>query len=91
MMKQLIKAMKKKQLDMLIVVSGDEHLNEYLPLQNCRLQASTTDENSKGFTGSAGTAIFCVEGRSHLFVDSRYHLQAEKNCAEKFDIHKLGY
>ena len=90
MIEKLQQAMIEKGIDMLVVVSRDEHLNEYLPIQNRRLKASTTFENSSGFTGSAGTAIICVKGRSHLFVDSRYHIQAEQTCGEKFDIHKLG-
>ena len=80
----------KHELDMLVVVSSDEHLNEYLPAQSWRLKASTANADSTGFSGSAGTAIFCVEGRHQLFVDSRYHLQAEQTCSDHFDIHKLG-
>ncbi|HBL55641.1 MAG TPA: hypothetical protein DDZ36_07055, partial [Deltaproteobacteria bacterium] len=90
MINKLRQAMIKQELDMLVVVSGDEHLNEYLPAQNWRLKASTKSGSSEGFSGSAGTAIFCVDGRSQLFVDSRYHLQAEQTCAENFDIQKLG-
>ena len=90
MLQKLRQAMLKQELDMLIVVSTDEHLNEYLPAQNWRLRASTSCESSQGFSGSAGTAVFCVEGRSQLFVDSRYHLQAEQTCGENFEIQKLG-
>ena len=90
MIEILRQAMIKQGLDMLIVVSGAEHLNAYLPVQNWRLRASTKSGSSAGFSGSAGTAIICVEGRSQLFVDSRYHLQAEQSCAENFDIMKLG-
>ncbi len=90
MLQKLRQAMLKQELDMLIVVSTDEHLNEYLPAQNWRLRASTSRGSSQGFTGSAGTAVFCVEGRSQLFVDSRYHLQAEQTCGENFEIQKLG-
>ncbi|MEC9459638.1 MAG: aminopeptidase P family protein [SAR324 cluster bacterium] len=90
MLQKLRQAMLKQELDMLIVVSTDEHLNEYLPVQNWRLRASTSCGSSQGFSGSAGTAVFCVEGRSQLFVDSRYHLQAEKTCGENFQIQKLG-
>ncbi len=90
MLNKLVEAMIKHELDMLVVVSSDEHLNEYLPAQNWRLKASTANANSTGFTGSAGTAIFCAEGRHQLFVDSRYHLQAEQTCSDHFDIHKLG-
>ena len=90
MLNKLLKEMTRQGLDMLIVVSTDEHLNEYVPLQNRRLQASTESEGKSGFLGSAGTAVFCVEGRPQLFVDSRYHLQAEETCGEHFDIQKLG-
>ena len=90
MLKKLLKEMTRKGLDMLIVVSTDEHLNEYVPPQNRRLEASTESEGKSGFSGSAGTAVFCVEGRPQLFVDSRYHLQAEQTCGEYFDIQKLG-
>ncbi|MED5482786.1 MAG: aminopeptidase P family protein [SAR324 cluster bacterium] len=90
MLQKLRQAMLKQELDMLIVVSTDEHLNEYLPAQNWRLRASTSCGSSQGFSGSAGTAVFCVEGRSQLFVDSRYHLQAEQTCGENFQIQKLG-
>ncbi len=61
-----------------------------MPVQNWRLKASTVTESSLGFSGSAGTVVFCIEGRPQLFVDSRYHLQAEQTCSENFDIHKLG-
>ena len=90
MLIKLLKEMTKQELDMLIVVSTDEHLNEYVPPQNRRLEASTENEGKSGFSGSAGTAVFCVEGRPQLFVDSRYHLQAEQICGEYFDIKKLG-
>ena len=90
MLNNLLKEMTRKGLDMLIVVSTDEHLNEYVPLQNRRLQASTESEGESGFSGSAGTAVLCVASRPQLFVDSRYHLQAEQTCGKHFDIQKLG-
>ena len=90
MIEKLREEMIRHELDLLIVVSSDEHLNEYLPVQNWRLKASTVTESSSGFSGSAGTVVFCIEGRPQLFVDSRYHLQAEQTCSENFDIHKLG-
>ena len=71
-------------LDALMVLSSDGHLNEYLPLHNRRLKAIS------GFTGSVGTVVIMREGRSHLFVDSRYHLQAEEECRSLFEVHKLG-
>ena len=77
MIEKLREEMIRHELDLLIVVSSDEHLNEYLPVQNWRLKASTVTESSSGFSGSAGTVVFCIEGRPQLFVDSRYHLQNE--------------
>ena len=90
MIEKLREEMIRHELDLLIVVSSDEHLNEYLPVQNWRLKASTVTESSSGFSGSAGTVVFCIDGRPQLFVDSRYHLQAEQTCSENFDIQKLG-
>ena len=91
MIDRIHQAMQEKELDLLIVGSTDEHLNEYLPAQNCRLEISTSSRENRGFSGSAGTAIFCIKGRSQLFVDSRYHIQAEETCGENFDIQKMGY
>ncbi len=48
MLKKLLKEMTRQGLDMLIVVSTDEHLNEYVPLQNRRLEASTESEGKFG-------------------------------------------
>ena len=57
-------------IDDLIVLSVDEHLNEYLPLHGGRR------EFMSGFTGSAGDLLV---GRSDawLYTDGRYHMQAE--------------
>ena len=90
MLEKLIKEISRQGLDMLVVVSADEHLNEYVPPHNRRLEASTESEEESGFSGSAGTAVFCVEGTPQLFVDSRYHLQAEQTCGTHFDVQKLG-
>ena len=90
MLKKLLNEMIRQGLDMLIVVSTDEHLNEYVPPKNRRLEASTEIEGKPGFSGSAGTAVFCAVGRPQLFVDSRYHLQAEQTCGTHFDVQKLG-
>ena len=57
MLKKILKEMTRQGLDMLIVVSTDEHLNEYVPMQNRRLEASTASEGKSGFSGSAGTAV----------------------------------
>lgn len=71
-------------LDAFLLSTADEHLNEYTPLHNRRLEAAT------GFSGSAGTVIFVHQGTPQLFVDSRYHVQADQQCAESFRVQKLG-
>ncbi len=76
--------LKDSDLDMLVITTADEHLNEYVPAHNRRLEAIT------GFSGSLATAVLCSQGEKHLFVDSRYHLQAEEECGALFEIHKLG-
>ena len=66
------------------MLSADAHLNEYGPIYQRRRAAIT------GFTGSAGNALLCPEG-SHLFVDSRYYLQADQEVDPAyFRVHKLG-
>ncbi|MBI3799993.1 MAG: aminopeptidase P family N-terminal domain-containing protein [Deltaproteobacteria bacterium] len=72
------------QVDAYLVPSSDTHLNEYVPAYQRRRAAIS------GFTGSAGDALICPDG-SHLFVDSRYHVQAEHEVDPTlFQVHKLG-
>lgn len=63
--------MKNEKINYLIVFSTDEYLNEYIDLK----------ENSRyiltGFSGSTGDALVTPEN-IFLFVDGRYHLQAEE-------------
>lgn len=80
----LCRRLAEAQVDAYLVPSADSHLNEYVPAYQQRRAAIT------GFTGSAGDALICPEG-SHLFVDARYHLQAEQQVdATLFRIHKVG-
>jgi Xaa-Pro aminopeptidase len=72
------------QVDAYLVPSSDTHLNEYVPAYQRRRAAIS------GFTGSAGDALICPGG-THLFVDSRYHVQAEHEVDPTlFRVHKLG-
>ena len=81
---KLHQRMGEAQVDAYLVLSSDAHLNEYVPEYTRRRTAIT------GFRGSAGDALICPEG-SHLFVDSRYHLQADDEVDhDKFRVHKLG-
>jgi Xaa-Pro aminopeptidase len=76
--------MARQGLDLYLVPSADEHQNEYLPAYRRRREAVT------GFTGSAGDAIIGAS-EAHLFVDSRYHLQADQEAdPARFTVHKLG-
>ncbi len=76
--------MARKKLDVYLVPSADEHQNEYLPPHKERRQAIS------GFTGSAGDVAITLDS-AHLFVDSRYHLQAEEEAAPAgYQVHKLG-
>jgi Xaa-Pro aminopeptidase len=72
------------KVDAYLVLSSDAHLNEYVPEYTRRRTAIT------GFRGSAGDVLVCPEG-SHLFVDSRYYLQADDEVDhDNFRVHKLG-
>ena len=71
-------------VDAYLAPSADAHLNEYPVAYQCRRQAIS------GFSGSAGDVLITPE-QSHLFVDSRYYLQAEQDVdASRFRVHKLG-
>ena len=76
--------MKEARVDLYLVPSSDAHLNEYVPEYSRRRAAVT------GFTGSAGDAIISPHG-NHIFVDSRYHLQADEEVdLNSFRVHRLG-
>lgn len=70
------------EVDALVVTSQDEFISEYVPRHNSQRFALS------GFDGSAGSGIFLSEAaaarigvpRFVLFVDGRYHLQAEAQC-----------
>lgn len=71
-------------VDAYIVPSSDAHLNEYATAYQRRRQAIS------GFSGSAGDVLWTANG-GHLFVDSRYHLQAEQDVdTSRFRVHKIG-
>lgn len=57
-----------------VLLSGDEHLNEYLPPARKRRDWLT------GFTGSAGDVLITLD-RAWLLVDPRYDQQAEQQTS----------
>ncbi|MEE9390902.1 MAG: M24 family metallopeptidase [Planctomycetota bacterium] len=68
--------MRDKGLDALVVTSADCHLNEYTPrLDNHRYYLSR-------FTGSTALMLVLATGRAKLYVDGRYHLQADEEVDE---------
>ena len=80
----LRKRMTALKLDLYFVPSADEHQNEYLPPYKRRREAIT------GFAGSAGDAMIGI-AEAHLWVDSRYHLEAEQTVdSSLIHVHKLG-
>ncbi|WP_323122749.1 M24 family metallopeptidase [Burkholderia alba] len=80
-------------LDALVVTAQDEFLSEYLPRGNNPRYALSA------FDGSAGNGLFLSEAAARrlglaqrfvLFVDGRYHLQAETQCdAARVRVEKL--
>ena len=83
-LQEMYRRLAEAQVDAYLVLSSDAHLNEYVP-EYTRRRAGIT-----GFTGSAGDALICPEG-NHIFVDSRYHIQADNEVdPDNFRVHKLG-
>ncbi|KGS06032.1 M24 family metallopeptidase [Burkholderia sp. ABCPW 111] len=81
------------QLDALVVTSQDEYISEWLPRCNNPRYALS------GFDGSVGSGIFLSAAAAKrigapqfvLFVDGRYHLQAERQCDPALvQVEKLG-
>ncbi|MDN7676586.1 M24 family metallopeptidase [Burkholderia oklahomensis] len=81
------------QLDALVITSQDEYITEWLPRCNNPRYALS------GFDGSVGSGVFLSSAAAKrigapqfvLFVDGRYHLQAEKQCdPAHVHVEKLG-
>lgn len=78
--------------DALFITSQDEFLTECLPRENNQRYALSAFDGSAGFGIFLGTAVAHRLGlpRFVLFVDGRYHLQAERQCdATHVQIEKL--
>ncbi len=72
---------KEFNIDGYVVPKNDEFFSEYS--QKDRLKTISN------FTGSAGYAII-LRKKNYLFVDGRYSIQAEKECAKEFKIINLN-
>ncbi len=76
-------AMRRLDVDALLLPHDDEYLNEYTPPQHDRLCWAT------GFSGSAG-ALLLMEESAVLFVDGRYTEQARlETPADSFEYEDL--
>jgi Xaa-Pro aminopeptidase len=65
------KFLQDQKLDAFYVSSFDIFLNEYVPLSDCHRYYVT------GFSGSVAEVLMTVEGKVKLYVDGRYHEQAD--------------
>jgi Xaa-Pro aminopeptidase len=92
--KKLGETLEKIGIDVAVISAQDAFLSEYNVLANSQRYALS------GFTGSTGDGVFFAPqlsrelGRSAsfvLFVDGRYHIQADKECQAKLvDVVKFG-
>ena len=74
--------LKKLKIDYLLVNSTNEYLVEYSALSENARHTLT------GFTGSTGDALITKDS-VYLFVDGRYHIQAEQEAFENITVVKL--
>ena len=77
-------AMARHGIDACLMPSADPHLSEYLP-EHWQIRRWLT-----GFTGSVGTVVVTAS-EAHLWVDSRYWVQAERELAGSgFELKRIG-
>ncbi|HXH31047.1 MAG TPA: M24 family metallopeptidase [Bacteriovoracaceae bacterium] len=82
---KLKKVMTERGLDGMYVSSFDPFLNEYVPLQDNHRFYLT------GFTGSMAEVLVPKDGRVRLYVDGRYHEQADLEVdAASVEVMKIG-
>ena len=82
--KQLVEFINKTGFDYLIVNSTTAFLVEYNELeQNARYYLT-------GFAGSTGDVLLSKSGQVHLFVDGRYHKQADNQAFDFVNVVKLA-
>ena len=71
-------------IDYLLVNTTNEFLLEYAPIEENSCHKLT------GFTGDTGDSLLCPDGKAILFVDGRYHTQADlETDSEKVLVYKL--
>lgn len=80
---KLKKIMAEKNLDAMYISSFDPFLNEYVPLQDNHRFYFTA------FTGSMAEVLVLANGKVRLYVDGRYHEQADLEVdAQEVDVVK---
>ena len=81
-LQELRQFIQENNLDYFLVPSTDEYLNEFVELQyNSRYHIT-------GFTGSTGDVLVSLN-EAFLFVDGRYHKQAEDEANQEISVIKL--
>lgn len=80
----LVSYLNQKKMTGVYLSSFDIFLNEYVPLQDCLRYYVT------GFTGSVAEALL-VNGTYFLFVDGRYHEQADIEVVGNVEVVKVAY
>lgn len=81
----LKKLIKSKGLDGIYISSFDQFLNEYVPLADNHRYYIT------GFTGSMAEVLVPANGKVRLYVDGRYHEQADLEVNhEEVEVMKVG-
>lgn len=80
---EIHKLLIEESLDAIYITSSDIFLSEYVPLQECLRYYVT------GFTGSTAELLILNTGKVVLFVDGRYHEQADLEVnVELVTVHK---
>lgn len=80
----LRKKMKEKNIDAILVSTGDPHQSEYLS------DHYKTREFISGFTGSNGTAVI-TKDKALIWTDGRYFIQCEKEISgSEFEMRKFS-
>lgn len=79
------KVMTERGLDSMYISSFDPFLNEYVPLEDNHRYYVT------GFTGSMAEVLVLANGPVRLYVDGRYHEQADLEVdAKEVEVVKVG-
>ncbi|MBQ6333600.1 MAG: aminopeptidase P family protein [Erysipelotrichaceae bacterium] len=77
-------AMAEENIDVYYFNTSDYHMSEYVP------EYFKTIAYFSGFSGSLATLLVGKE-KTHIFVDGRYHLQADRQCLpHDIEVVKLG-